>query len=153
MKALLLTLCLVLLVSCSDQVPRATAPQEYPKIQMTSPAPQPNLVFAVGPARVTLAQDHFLLVRRSIQTPQGTETILPGAQVQKAADGKYIYRGNLLLLSPDEVTTNAGVAAAARVRCNTPTPAATPVSVPSPTSLDRGAYDLRRRVARPPIFK
>lgn len=179
MKTILLILPLVLLAACSGPVPIMVdnSRDSTPTPQMeTVPQPTPTATLQPTPRVITKLPDGcFTLVRCSIQTPDGIEGVLPGTEITQEANGIYTYRGNVLSLAPNEVTTDREQAAKVQAQFlymanklqgntmtlretprqrTTPTPrvTATPFPVQSASSLDRGTYNQREGVAQAPIL-
>lgn len=172
----------LLFAACRQATPIPIVAESTPEpVPIIAPAstPQPLPATTPGPLPIEPAR-YFLLVRKSIETDAGLVGINPGRELRRLTSGQYEIEGALLLLSDDEVTTNpklahdiirADFAGRAMLRQKSALEArkakeaqsirdATP-SLPEPvqqrapmgsSALDRGAYDERKGVAKPPVL-
>lgn len=159
----IIILALLSLAACRQR----HVPETQQAETIATPAPVTEIIPPLAPEPVAAVVtpeppvEYFLAVRKSIETDSGFVGIEPGTKLERTADG-YAANGVPLELTESEVTTTRPVIAprpAYRPRMATPIPA-TPQPIAASTapprmpgsSLDRGAYDKREGVAKPPVL-
>jgi len=117
MKSLIRTISLaacVLIASCSKQNQTENADAAPATSEPVATAPEPKTVAVATPAPTkNLAPDgtFFLLVKKSVETPDGIIGLAPGTKIRQQADGRYSADGHFLELKPSEMTNDLDLAA------------------------------------------